>query len=94
MKTLFTRTAIWMSAGFLVSLGWGFYFANANKETPIGPIVHTLARLTQPSAAVILYLNPAASFGLTWVAFANAATYALCGLTAGMIRRPSLHSSN
>ena len=96
MKSALIRIATWTSAGFLVSFGWGFYFATANKGIPIGPFVDTLARLTQPTAAVVLYLNPASPLGLTWVAVTNAATYALLGLMVETVRRHhrSLHLKN
>jgi hypothetical protein len=96
MKSVLIRIAAWASAGFLISVGWGFYFATANKGIPIGPIVHTLARLTQPTAAAILYLNPATPLGLTSVAVTNAATYALLGLMIETVRRHyrSLRLSN
>jgi len=96
MKSVLIRIATWTSAGFLVSFAWGLYFATTNKGIPIGPIVYTLARLTQPTAAVVLYLNPASPLGLTWVAFTNAATYALLGLMVETVRRHhrSLHLSN
>jgi hypothetical protein len=85
MRNVVIRIAMWASVGLLVSVGWGFYFANANKSIPIEPIVYTLARLSQPAAAVVLYLNPTSRLGLTWVAVANAATYALLGLIATTI---------
>jgi hypothetical protein len=87
MKSVLIRIAALTSAGFLVSFGWGFYFATANKDIPIGPIGYILARLTQPTAAVVLYLNPDSPLGLTWVAVTNAATYALLGLMVEMVRR-------
>jgi len=96
MKSLLIRIATWTSAAFPVSFGWGFYFATANKGIPIGLFEHTLARLTQPTAAVVLYLSPASPLGLTWVAVTNAATYALLGLMVETVRRHhrSLHLSN
>jgi hypothetical protein len=96
MKSVLIRIATWMSTGFLISLGWGFYFATIDKDIPIGPIVYTLSRLTQPTAALILYLNPASSLGLTWIAVTNAATYALLGLMLETVRRHHrpLHLSN
>ena len=76
---------MWASVGLLVSVGWGIYFASLNKALPIGPIVYTLAASTQPSAAVALHFELIRSVGLTWVAVANAATYALFGLIAETI---------
>jgi hypothetical protein len=49
------RVAMWASAGFLVAVCWGLYFASANKDNPIEPIVYTLARLTLPVVAVVTY---------------------------------------
>ena len=86
------RIVIWASAGFLVSVGWGFYFASANKAVPIESIVYTLAWLTQPTAAVASYLNSISPLGLTWVVVANAATYALVGLIVEMVRKQLNHA--
>ena len=81
------RVAAWASAGFLVSAGWGFYFATTNKAIPIRLIVDALARLTQPAAAIVLYFNPHYLLGLRAVAIANSMTYAFVGLIVEMIRR-------
>jgi hypothetical protein len=96
MKSVLIRIAAWTSAGFLLSFGWGFYFATTNKGIPVGPIVRTLAQLTQPAAAVVSYVNPASPLGLTWVTVANAATYALFGLIVESVRghHRSLRLSN
>ena len=95
MKDLLIRMAVWASAGFSVSLGWGIYFASASKAVPIEPAVYALAGLTQPAAAIFLYLKPHFPLGLTWVVAANAATYALLGLMVETIRhRRQLHVSN
>ena len=75
------------STGLLISVGWGVYFASLNKAHPIEPIVYTLAALTQPTAAVALYFKLIHRVGVTWVALANAATYALLGLIAETIRQ-------
>ena len=86
---------MWASVGFIVAVGWGFYFANANRAEPIGPIIYRLASLTQPLVAV------AASYGnfpigLRTAVVANVATYALIGLILETIRRYSrpLQNSN
>jgi len=89
------RIIIWASAGFLVSAGWGLYFAATNKDIPIGLIVYALATLTQPTVAVFVYFNPHTLFGLRAVEIANAATYAFVGLIVETIRRSQiLHTSN
>ena len=86
MKNALLRIAIWTSAGFLVSAAWGFYFASANKEIPIGPSVYLLANITQPILSVVVYLYPTSLVGLTSVVVANAATYALLGLIVETIK--------
>ena len=86
MRHSVIRIALWLSAGILVSAGWGFYFASSNKANPIEPFVFTLAKLTQPAAAITLsYFD--FPHGLTWILLENAATYGLIGLTFEMIRR-------
>ena len=96
MRNVVIRIAVWASVGFLVSVSWGFYFANANKSIPIEPFVYTFAKLTQPALAVMLYLKPTSPLGLIRVVVANAATYALLGLIATTIRKHhlALHISN
>ena len=86
------RIAMWASAGFLVAGCWGLYFASADKANPIGPIVYTLARLTQPVIAVtVSYSNSAV--GLRWCLVANAATYALVGLIVETVRKQLNHAT-
>ena len=87
------RIAMWATAGFLVAVGWGIYFATKDKGISIEPIVYDLARLTQPAAALVLYLNPRSTLGLTTVVLGNAAMYALVGFIVEAIRRP-LQTSN
>jgi hypothetical protein len=83
------RIVMWASAGFLISAGWGFYFAAADKDIPIGLIVYALASLTQPTVAVVVYFNPQYLLGLRAVEIANAVTYAGVGLILETIRRRS-----
>ena len=96
MKNAAIRIGMWAIAGFLVSVGWGLYFASVNRNIPIEPTAYILAKLTQPTAAFIGYLNPAAPLGLNWLVAANAATYALLGLILETIRQRYrlLHISN
>lgn len=95
MKTAVLRVAMWAVAGLLVSVGWGIYFASADRAPRVDRIVSVLAAWTQPSAALALYVKPSLSLGLASVTVANAATYALLGLVAETIRRTyrSLHAS-
>jgi hypothetical protein len=87
-----TRIAVWGCAGFLAAGFWGPYFANADKSKPIGSLVMTLARLTQPIAAVVVsYLN--SPIGLHWFLWMNAATYALVGLIVETLRRKLNHAN-
>jgi hypothetical protein len=86
------RIAMWATAGFLVAACWGLYFASADKDNPIGPIVYTLARLTQPVAAItVSYFH--SPLGLTWAVIENAATYALAGLIVETIRKQLTHAN-
>ncbi len=95
MKTISIRIALWGGLGFLVAACWGFYFANASKNLPIDQRMLALAKLTQPAAAVALYINPAASLSLAWALAANVAAYAILGLIAVLIqRRWALHIAN
>jgi hypothetical protein len=87
MRNVLLRIAVWASAGYLVSVGWGLYFAERSKDVPIGATIYALARITQPTVAAILYIKPSLPLGLTWVAVANAATYALLGLIVETIRQ-------
>ena len=86
MRNSVIRIAIWASGGFLISVGWGFYFANANKAAPVDPIVYTLARLTQPVVAVVVS-HVDFPIGLRAVVVANVLTYALIGQILKTIRR-------
>ena len=81
------RLVMWASVGFLVSFGWGLYFASTDKALPIGPLVYNLASMTQPLVAGVLYSGLASHLALAWVAVANAATYALLGLIVETIRK-------
>ena len=86
------RIAMWASAGFLVTVGWGLYFASANKENPVEPIVYTLIRLTQPVVAIaVSYIH--FPLGLSWAAVWNAATYALAGLIVETTRKRLNHAN-
>jgi len=89
MKDGLIRIVIWGSVGFMVAVGWGVYFTNANKAEPIGPIIYTLSRLTVPLATVVDYGNFNFPIGIRTAVVANAATYGLIGLILGIIRRYS-----
>jgi hypothetical protein len=77
------RIAGWASTGFLVAGCWALYFASANKDNPIEPIVYTLAGLTQPIVLAIHYF----SVSFYWILLANAVTYALVGLIVETLRQ-------
>ncbi len=86
MRNSVIRIAIWASVGFLISSGWGLYFAKANKANPIGPIVYAVANVTQPVAGIThSYFD--FPRGLRAVEVENATTYALIGLFLATIRR-------
>ncbi len=82
------RIAMWASAGLMVAGCWGVYFARANKDHPIEPIVNTLVRLTCPVAIAGRYFPISLYSSLV----ANAATFALVGLIVEILRRQLSHS--
>ena len=82
------RIAGWASAGFLVAGSWALYFAWRIKGNPIEPIVYALACFTQP----IALLGRSYPLSVYLVLFANAATYALAGLTVETLRRQLKHT--
>jgi len=89
------RTTMWAGSGAIAAVGWGIYFATADKTIPTDPIVYNLARLTEPIVALGLYFFDF-PLGLRLTIAANAATYALVGLIVEKIQqhyRP-LNTSN
>ena len=79
MRNVTFRVGVWSAAGLLIAMGWGLYFATADKATPVEPLIYALARLTQPVVAVVVsYFTP--HLGLRAAVVANAATYAMVGL--------------
>ena len=84
------RIAIWAAAGFLIAGCWGLYFAVANKNNPIDPIVNTLARTSCPVAIAGSYFHIPLS--LYWVLVGNAVTYALAGLIVETLRQRLHHA--
>jgi hypothetical protein len=86
------RIVIWAAPGFLFAGFWAFYFF-PTAQTPLasaGPI-WTLACLTCPVAFASFYFH--FPLGVGWAILANAATYALVGLTVETLRRQLKHAS-
>jgi hypothetical protein len=79
------RLSLWTITGAIIAFGWALCFASADKEIPIGPIVFTVAGVTQPAAAVVSYFQ--LPFGVTEAVAWNAGAYAVVGLIVEMIRR-------
>jgi hypothetical protein len=86
------RIVMWAGAGFLVAGFWAFYFF------PMAPIpitsaepIWTLARLTCPVVFAGFYFH--FPLGVSWALLANAATYALVGLTVETLRRQHKHAN-
>jgi hypothetical protein len=76
------RIAMWASAGFLVASYWALYaFATMPTMLFAKPEIMILVRLTCPIALLSQY-----PISLSWVLFANAATYALLGLIVETLR--------
>jgi hypothetical protein len=48
---------MWAIVGAVIAMGWGLYFATADKAIPIGPMVFALAYITQPVAAAVEYFH-------------------------------------
>ena len=87
MRKVTFRVGIWATAGLLIAMGWGIYFATANKATPIGPLVYVMVRLTQPVIATVVYFDPDTPLVLHSAVVANAATYALLGIIVETVRK-------
>jgi hypothetical protein len=85
MKSAAILIVIFAIVGFLISAGWGLYFASADKANAIAPIVYALAYITEPFPAIThsFFDFPR---GLRAVEIENAATYALIGLMLAIIR--------
>jgi len=78
-----TRIAIWCGVGLLIAGCWAVYFAIANKDKPIEPVVNALARITCPVAIAGSHFP----IRFYWVLVLNAATYALVGLIVEAARQ-------
>jgi len=82
------RIAMWAGAGFLVASYWAFYaFAAMPTMLFAKPEIMILVRLTCPIALLSQY-----PLSLSWVLFANAATYALLGLIVETLRSQLNHA--
>jgi hypothetical protein len=82
------RIAMWASAGFLVAGYWAVYaFATMPTMLFAKPEIMILVRLTCPIALLSQY-----AISLSWVLFANAATYALVGLIVETLRSQLNHA--
>jgi hypothetical protein len=78
-----SRITVWASTGFLVAGWWALYALAAKPPamTSADPIIR-LVRLTCPIALLSSY-----PIRIYWVLLANAATYALVGLTVETLRQ-------
>ncbi len=82
------RVVMWASAGFLVACFWAFYFLlHTHILITSAEPMWTVVRLTCPIAFLSFY-----PIKLYWVLLANAATYALVGLTVETLRRQLKHA--
>jgi hypothetical protein len=90
MRNVTFRIGMWAVIGLMIAFGWGLYFTTGNKSVPVEPVVYSLARLTQPVVAMVLYFNPDLPLGLTVAMVGNAAAYALVGLVVEIRRRERL----
>jgi hypothetical protein len=86
MRTSLIRIAMWASVGFLITTGWGLYFASSNKANPIDSTVYALAYVTEP-AVWITHSYFDFPRGLRAVEIENTSTFALVGLVLEAIVR-------
>ena len=86
-KDVTRRVAVWAIVGFLVAISWGIYFATSNKDSPVQPIVYTIARLSQPGVGAGTLLYPRVPLALCLNLIANGATFALVGLVVEVTRK-------
>lgn len=85
------RIGVWAFVGFLVAAGWAFYASATFPDLlQTKPVVWNLALLTQPIALASFQFHFPVS--LYWVLVVNAATYALLGLLAEVLRRQLHHA--
>jgi hypothetical protein len=77
------RIAVWAASGFFVAGFWALYALATSPPalTSADPLI-VLVRLTCPIALLSSY-----PLRLYWVLLANAATYALLGLTVETLRQ-------
>jgi len=82
------RIAMWAGAGFIVASYWALYaFAAMPTMLFAKPEIMILVRLTCPIALLSQY-----PISLSWVLFANAATYTLLGLIVETLRSQLNHA--
>jgi hypothetical protein len=84
---------MWVSADFLAAGFWTLYFFPTARPpvTSTQQIVWGFAYLTCPVVFASSYFH--FSLGVYWAILANAATYALVGLTVETLRRQLKHAS-
>ena len=80
---------MWAGAGFLIAGFWALYFLPVS--VPMISPMWTFARLTCPVAFASFYFH--FPIGVYWAILANAATYALIGLTVEALRRQLKHAN-
>ena len=79
------RIVMWAGAGFLVAGFWALYlFPTAPIPITSAEPMWTLARLTYPVVFASFYFH--FPLGVYWAILANAATYALVGLSVESLR--------
>lgn len=83
--------ALWAFAGLLIAVGWWLYIiTTAPSPITAAPLFWGIARLSCPIVLAGFYFHLGVSVYLTFVA--NAATYALSGLTVEGLRRQLHHA--
>jgi hypothetical protein len=80
------RVVMWAAAGFLVACFWAVFFLHTRIQMTSTEPMWNVVRVTCPIAFLSFY-----PIKLYWALLANAATYALVGLTVETLRRQLRH---
>jgi len=81
------RIANWASVGFLIACGWVVYSFVVSPEFLIMSLHQPLVEAVLYTTCPIAYAGRYFPLHFWWVPPSNAATYALAGLIAEMLRR-------
>jgi hypothetical protein len=78
--------AVWAGVGYLISRGWGLYWASIDPAAPPHDMVRLLEIVTVPGARIGSFLVDG-PHGLQRASLENAAAFGLIGATIHLLRR-------